>query len=133
MDSSPAITSSPELPSQPAALPRWKKACLQLRGAPLIPMLILLLLVLTAIFADLWAPHNATVGNLRTRYRPPAWQEGGSAEFFLGTDHMGRDVLSRIIHGSRISLLVATAAVLVAGIIGTVLGILSGFYGGWVD
>jgi peptide/nickel transport system permease protein len=96
-------------------------------------LLILLLLVLTAAGADLFAPHDPTIGNLRWRYRPPAWQEGGNNAFFLGTDHMGRDILSRIIHGSRISLLVATAAVLVAGIIGTTLGILSGFRGGWVD
>jgi peptide/nickel transport system permease protein len=105
----------------------------QLRGAPLIPLFILVLLVFTALFADFLAPHDPTIGNLRLRYRPPVWQERGSAEFLLGTDHMGRDVLSRIIYGSRISLMVATAAVLVAGILGTSLGILSGFRGGWVD
>jgi peptide/nickel transport system permease protein len=106
---------------------------MQLRDAPLIPMLILAALVFTAVFADFLAAHDPTVGNLRFRYRPPAWQARGMAEFPLGTDHMGRDVLSRIIHGSRISLVVATAAVLVAGSLGTALGILSGFHGGWVD
>jgi peptide/nickel transport system permease protein len=89
--------------------------------------------VLTAVFADFLAPHDPTIGNLRQRYRPPVWQERGSMEFILGTDHMGRDVLSRIIYGSRISLIVASMAVLVAGVIGTILGILSGFRGGWVD
>jgi peptide/nickel transport system permease protein len=112
---------------------KWKKLAGQLRSAPLMPLAILALLVLTALFADLLAPHDPTIGNLRHRYRPPVWQERGSMEYLLGTDHMGRDVLSRIIYGSRISLIVATTAVFVAGIIGTILGILSGFRGGWVD
>jgi peptide/nickel transport system permease protein len=133
MDSSHVAVISPEVPTYAVALPWWKKLLQQLRGAPLVPLLLLLLLVLTAACADLLAPHDPTIGNLRHRYRPPVWQTGGSAEFLLGTDHMGRDVLSRIIYGSRISLLVATAAVLVAGIIGTALGIISGFHGGWVD
>jgi peptide/nickel transport system permease protein len=105
----------------------------QLRAAPLLPLLILVLLVLTALFADFLAPHDPTIGNLRYRYRPPVWQEGGNREFLLGTDHMGRDVLSRLIYGSRISLFVGITAVLVAGGIGTTLGVLSGFRGGWVD
>jgi peptide/nickel transport system permease protein len=111
----------------------WWKIAAQLRAAPLFPLLILSALVFTAIFADLLAPHDPTIGNLRYRYRPPVWQERGSAEFLLGTDHMGRDVLSRLIYGSRISLFVGVAAVLVAGGIGTTLGILSGFRGGWID
>jgi peptide/nickel transport system permease protein len=112
---------------------KWKKLAFQLRAAPLTPLAILALLVFTAVFADFLAPHDPTIGNLRLRYRPPVWQERGSMEFILGTDHMGRDVLSRIIYGSRISLIVASVAVLVAGGIGTILGILSGFRGGWVD
>jgi peptide/nickel transport system permease protein len=90
-------------------------------------------LVFTAVFADFLAPHNPEVGNLRLRYRPPVWQERGSWEFVLGTDHMGRDELSRLLFGSRISLMVGVMAVLVAGSIGTLLGIVSGFYGRWVD
>jgi peptide/nickel transport system permease protein len=132
MDSQ-VLTPSPPLPSQPVAASRWKKLAFQLRSAPLVPLGILALLVFTAVFADFLAPHDPTIGNLRQRYRPPVWQERGSMEFILGTDHMGRDVLSRIIYGSRISLIVATTAVFVAGIIGTILGILSGFRGGWVD
>jgi peptide/nickel transport system permease protein len=112
---------------------KWKKLAFQLRAAPLVPLAILAMLVFTAVFADFLAPHDPTIGNLRQRYRPPVWQERGSMEFILGTDHMGRDVLSRIIYGSRISLIVASMAVLVAGVIGTILGILSGFRGGWVD
>jgi peptide/nickel transport system permease protein len=120
-------------PSRPVVLSTWSKILGRLRSAPLIPMTILAVLVLTAVFADFLAPHDPTIGNLRQRYRPPAWQERGSPEFFLGTDHMGRDVLSRIIYGSRISLMVGVAAVLVAGVIGTALGVLSGFLGKWVD
>jgi peptide/nickel transport system permease protein len=132
MDSQ-VLTPSPEFVTRPAAPSRWKKFVSQLRAAPLIPLGILALLVFTAVFADFLAPHDPTIGNLRQRYRPPVWQERGSMEFILGTDHMGRDVLSRIIYGSRISLIVATIAVVVAGVIGTILGILSGFRGGWVD
>src|SRR5512134_787774 len=132
MDSQ-VLAPSPTFSSRPVALSRWKKLAAQLRTAPLIPLAILAMLVLTAVFADFLAPHDPTIGNLRQRYRPPAWQERGSMEFILGTDHMGRDVLSRIIYGSRISLIVATTAVCVAGVIGTILGILSGFRGGWVD
>jgi len=132
MDSQ-VLTPSLPLPSRPAVVSQWKKLALQLRAAPLVPLAILAILVFTAVFADFLAPHDPTIGNLRLRYRPPVWQERGSMEFILGTDHMGRDVLSRIIFGSRISLIVATTAVVVAGVIGTILGILSGFRGGWVD
>jgi len=110
-----------------------RRVAAKLRGAPLISLGILSLLVFTAVFADVLASHNPEVGNLRLKYRPPAWEARGSAEFILGTDHMGRDVLSRLIYGSRISLMVSVAAVLVAGVIGTALGILSGYMGRWVD
>jgi len=133
MDSSPVITPTGTFTAQPAALSLSRRVAAKLRGAPLISLGILALLVFTAIFADFLAPHNPEVGNLRLRYRPPAWEARGSSEFILGTDHMGRDVLSRIIYGSRISLVVALAAVVVAGAIGTALGIISGYLGGWVD
>src|SRR5215813_953606 len=133
MDSSPVITPTGTFAGQPAVLSLSRRVAAKLRGAPLISLGILALLVFTAIFADFLAPHNPEVGNLRLRYRPPAWEARGSSEFILGTDHMGRDVLSRIIYGSRISLVVALAAVVVAGAIGTALGIISGYLGGWVD
>lgn len=133
MDSSPtAVIDSTDRDS--ASRPSWwSTLCHSLWDAPLFPLIILLLLVFTAIFANWLAPHDPTLGNLRSRYRPPVWADRGSAEFVLGTDHMGRDVLSRIIHGSRISLVVTTAAVLLAGTIGTTFGILSGYRGGWID
>ena len=133
MDSSPVITPAGTFVDQPAMLSLSRRVAAKLRGAPLISLGILSLLVFTAVFADFLAPHNPEVGNLRLRYRPPAWEARGSTEFLLGTDHMGRDVLSRIIFGSRISLMVSVAAVLVAGVTGTILGVLSGYVGRWVD
>jgi peptide/nickel transport system permease protein len=108
-------------------------ASFRMEGFPYIPAAILLTVGLTAIFADMLAPHNPEVGILGDRFRPPAWQTGGSANHFLGTDHLGRDVLSRLIYGARISMIVGFMAVVVAGSIGTVLGIVSGYLGRWVD
>ena len=88
---------------------------------------------LFAIFAELVAPYNPEIGTLGDRFRPPFWQAGGSDAHLLGTDHLGRDVLSRLIFGARVSMIVGITAVLIAGVIGTVLGIISGYLGGWVD
>jgi len=79
------------------------------------------------------APYTPEIGVLGDRFRPPAWQTGGSEAHLLGTDHVGRDVLSRLIFGARVSMVVGFTAVIVAGILGTTLGILSGYLGGWVD
>src|SRR6266513_121714 len=72
------------------------------------------------IFADFIAPHDPQVGLLGERFRPPAWQAGGSTAHLLGTDHVGRDVLSRLIFGARISMTVGFTAVIFAGVVGTV-------------
>ena len=108
-------------------------AAWRLDGFPWIPAAILVLIVFVAVFADFLAPYDPQVGSLRMRFKPPAWQEGGSLAHLLGTDHVGRDVLSRLIFGARVSLVVGFTAVLVAGGIGTVFGIVSGYLGGWVD
>lgn len=113
--------------------PTWRRVVRHARGAPIIPIAIIGLLILTAMFADLIAPHSPELGNLRERYRPPVWVEGGQATHLLGTDHLGRDVLSRLIFGARISLIVAFTAAIVAGALGTGVGILSGYFGRWVD
>jgi peptide/nickel transport system permease protein len=112
---------------------RGRFAWPRLDGFPLIPALILGGIAFVAIFADLLAPYDPQIGSLAQRFRPPAWQEAGSMAHLLGTDHVGRDVLSRLIFGARVSMVVGFCAVLVAGTIGTVLGILSGYLGGWVD
>ena len=101
---------------------------------PLFPVAILVVvLVIPAIFANQIAPHDPTRGSLSGRLTPPFWQEGGSSENILGTDKVGRDILSRIIYGSRISVVIAMIAIVVSGVIGTALGITAGYWGGWVD
>jgi peptide/nickel transport system permease protein len=96
-------------------------------------MLIVLCVVLMAIFAPALAPHDPAKTNVAKRLLPPMWQEKGKPEHPLGTDNLGRDVLSRILYGSQISLLVGICAVVVAGLIGVVMGLASGYYGGWLD
>ncbi|PYM28791.1 MAG: peptide ABC transporter permease [Candidatus Rokuibacteriota bacterium] len=111
----------------------WRFASFRSEGFPVLPVLILGVLVLVAVFANVLAPHDPEVGALGDRFRPPAWQEGGTRDHLLGTDHLGRDVLSRLVFGARVSLVVGFMAVIFAGILGTALGILSGYLGGWVD
>src|ERR1700731_4153464 len=112
---------------------RWRRVSLRLGGFPLIPTLILVSVGLVAIFANVLAPHNPEVGSLAVRFRPPFWQTGGSTQYLLGTDQLGRDVLSRLIFGARVSMIVGFTAVVFAGVVGTGLGIVSGYLGGWVD
>jgi peptide/nickel transport system permease protein len=133
METSQAVATSQTFSTQSFELTRWNKIASTLQRVPIFPLLILAVLVFTAVSADFIAPHNPEVGNLRYRYRPPVWQDRGSWEYVLGTDHMGRDILSRLIYGARISLLVGITASLFAGTLGTTLGILSGYKGGWVD
>jgi peptide/nickel transport system permease protein len=105
----------------------------KLDGFPLIPVIILTCIVLVAVFANVLAPYDPQLGTLSARFKPPAWEQGGSMAHLLGTDHVGRDVLSRLIFGARVSIVVGITAVIVAGVIGTGLGIMSGYLGGWVD
>lgn len=93
---------------------------------------ILILFVVGAIFADYLAPHNPTAINLVNALAPPFFQ-GGTTEYLLGTDSLGRDILSRIIYGARVSLNVAAIGVLAAGSIGTTLGMIAGYKRGKMD
>jgi peptide/nickel transport system permease protein len=111
----------------------WRLAALRVGNFPVLPTAIILGFALLAVSAELLAPYDPEVGVLGDRFRPPFWQAGGSDAHLLGTDHLGRDVLSRLIFGARVSMIVGFTAVIVAGVIGTVLGILSGYLGGWVD
>ena len=106
---------------------------LRTEGLPLVPVGILVVLAFLAVFAELIAPYNPEIGSLSQRFKPPAWVAGGSTEYLLGTDHIGRDVLSRLIFGARVSMVVGFMAVFIAGVVGSTLGILSGYLGGWVD
>jgi peptide/nickel transport system permease protein len=94
---------------------------------------ILVLVVFVGLFAPLIAPMDPAAQNLIERLKPPSWLRGGSPGHLLGTDDLGRDVFSRILYGTRISLLVGVSATVVSGIIGTVIGIICGYYRGWID
>jgi peptide/nickel transport system permease protein len=110
-----------------------RSARFRLGGLPIVPSLIFAVIALLAIFANQLAPHNPEVGILAARFHPPFWEAGGSTQYLLGTDQLGRDVLSRLIFGARVSMVVGFTAVIFAGFIGTALGIISGYLGGWVD
>jgi len=103
------------------------------RDVPWFASAVLGALVLTAVLAPFLAPHDPTAGDITTKLIPPVWMERGSWDHPLGTDRFGRDVLSRIIYGSRISLLVSLIAIGVAGTFGTTLGLISGYRGGLTD
>ena len=106
------------------------------REMPLLAVVIISILFVLAIFADVIAPHNPTlpVENVDPAFfAPPMWSEGGSSRVILGTDFQGRDVFSRLIHGSRVSIIVGLVGTLAAAAIGTVMGVLSGYLGRWVD
>lgn len=109
-------------------------AVAEARRYPVFPIAILLVvLVIPAAFAELVSPHDPLKGQLGDRLTPPFWQEGGSANHLLGTDKLGRDMLSRIIYGSRISLKISAISILVGGVMGTMLGIAAGYFGGRTD
>jgi peptide/nickel transport system permease protein len=105
-----------------------------LRDLPLLPLLILLPFALAAIFAPFIAPYDPTepVPGAKV-FAPPFWMADGNAATLLGTDFQSRDLLSRLIHGARVSLIVGLMGTVVAGSLGTAFGILSGYIGGWVD
>jgi len=95
--------------------------------------LILILLVVPAIFAPWLAPHDPLEGRLAHKLKPPVWLTGGSWEYVLGTDPLGRDILSRMIYGARVSLSVSLVAIFIGGVVGTVLGLFAGYFGGFTD
>ncbi|MGI2328131.1 ABC transporter permease [Planococcus sp. YIM B11945] len=99
----------------------------------MVGLVIVTVVVLMAIFAPLLAQHDPAKTDVINRLLPPSWAEGGNPDFLLGTDNLGRDILSRIIYGSRISLLVGISAVLLAGAIGMALGLIAGYYGKFWD
>ena len=99
----------------------------------LIGLTILALATIAAVFAPWIAPYPPSQVNLMARLAPPAWAEGGTLANLLGTDNLGRDVLSRIIFGAQISLSVGAGAVVIGAVIGSSVGLLAGYFGGWVD
>ena len=104
------------------------------RELPIVPLAILVPFILIAIFANFIAPYDPTEPIPGAKiFAPPFWMPGGSTHALLGTDFQARDVLSRLIFGARVSLIVGVVGTIVAGSLGTALGILSGYLGGWVD
>lgn len=123
-------TGSPEFAMEGG---RIAKAYQSFRRWPFIPVAIAVLLVVVAIFAELVAPHDPLEGDTYDRNEPPVWAEEGSPEFLLGTDHIGRDVLSRMIFGARVSLIVAVTVLIAGAALGTLVGLVAGYMGGLVD
>lgn len=113
----------------------WRQMLLQLLRQPrvLIGGGILLVVALAAIFAPWVAPHDPLEQDLLHMLSPPMWAPGGEAAFPLGTDSLGRCVLSRVIYGSRVALVVAVVSALGAMLLGSTLALLAGYFGGWID
>ncbi|MBI4219002.1 MAG: ABC transporter permease [Chloroflexi bacterium] len=99
----------------------------------MLPAAILLVLVMCGLFAPFIAPHDPIKSDLRLRNAPPVWLEGGTAKHLLGGDPLGRDLLSRVIFGARVSLLVAAVSIGAGLIVGTGLGMVAGYFGGLAD
>jgi peptide/nickel transport system permease protein len=116
------VAASP-LPSRKGAL--WR--------LPWGPIVIIATMVFVAVFAPLLTPHSPTEQSLPNKLLPPVWQEDGNPNYLLGTDLLGRDLLTRLFYGARVSLTVAAAALFAGGGIGLVIGILSGYIGGRLD
>ncbi len=101
--------------------------------AGIVGLVMFIIVVVSAVFAPVLAPHDPLKQNLRYAKDPPAWSEGGSFKYPLGTDNLGRDILSRVIYGSRVSLTVGFFGVLIASSLGIVIGLVSGYAGGTTD
>jgi peptide/nickel transport system permease protein len=100
---------------------------------PIFAVGILILVASAALLGPLITPHDPGKINLPEVLNPPVWMEGGTTNYLLGTDNLGRDILSRIIDGARVSVMVAFYAIVLSGLIGTLAGMAAGFFGGWVD
>ena len=133
------------IPQRRVATSRVGKVYYIFRHYPVIPAAAVLMMVIFAIFAPLLAPHDPERNNLRHRNYPPMWQDADrdaaarahprdvEANYILGADPLGRDILSRIIYGARISLMVAAVAIFAGLTIGTTLGLVAGYFGGVID
>jgi dipeptide transport system permease protein len=119
---------------QPLLTP-GREVWLSLRGnrGAMAALIIIVLLILCAICAPLLAPHDPSAQDVNQSLLPPMWDDGGSASYVLGTDGLGRDILSRLIYGARYSLMIGTIVVTLSLAIGVLLGLAAGFYRGSVD
>jgi peptide/nickel transport system permease protein len=108
---------------------------MRLRGRPgvIISLLVVIGVLTAGVFAATLAPYDPVEQNIIERLTPPAFLPGGSAAHVLGTDHLGRDVLSRLIYGARVALVVGVTTVIVSGLLGLAIGLTAGYFGGWAD
>jgi peptide/nickel transport system permease protein len=113
-------------------IPRALRAVLRSRTV-LLGILFVSLALFVAVAAPLIAPFDPYKQETAMRLKPPVWEQGAVDDHVLGTDALGRDVLSRLIYGARVSLIVAVVAVFIAGVTGVGIGLVAGFYGGWID
>lgn len=130
--SSPAMA-APTLTLPPT--PAWRRLLRRVLGQHglTLGVVILGLIALAALFAPWLAPHDPYAQDVTRRLIPPIWHDKGSWEHLLGTDKLGRDYLSRLLFGARVSLIIGLVTAVIAGVIGTTLGVLAGYYGGRVD
>lgn len=129
-----SVVSENVYPAKPEAGP-WRLLAgrmLQHKGV-MIGGAILIVVILAAIFAPLIVQHDPLRQSLSGRLQPPFWMERGTAEHLLGTDHLGRDYLARLLYGARVSLLIGFTTALISGTIGTLLGVTAGYFGGRTD
>jgi peptide/nickel transport system permease protein len=121
--------------SRPWAEREWVALLRRLvrRRTALFGMLVVLVVMLAALAAPLVAPFDPLEQDIGQRLREPGWQDAQGRVHPLGTDHLGRDILSRIIFGSRIALLVGLAAVVISGVLGMIIGLVAGYFGGRMD
>ncbi|MGO4571214.1 ABC transporter permease [Microvirga sp. 2TAF3] len=129
-----AALQAPAMAAERVETPTWQS--LQRFAADRFSMaaaIVVLAFVLMAVLAPWLAPHDPYETDLLRRLQSPAWTEGGEWDYLLGCDALGRDILSRIIYGSRVSITIGLAVVLIATAIGTVLGLAAGYMRGWVD
>ena len=129
----PATAGMLQIPVAPT--PLWRRKVRKLLGHQglMLGAVLLGLIVVAALFAPLLAPHDPYAQDVVQRLIPPVWHEKGSWMHVLGTDKLGRDYLSRLLYGARISLTIGLAAATISGLIGTTLGVLAGYFGGRVD
>lgn len=111
----------------------WRKVISELRRMPRIPLIIMVIMIFIALFCPLLAPYSPTDGDLSNKLMPPFWDGRGSIEHPLGTDTFGRDILTRLMYGARISLSVSLVGILAGMGFGTTLGLLSAYYGRIAD
>jgi len=109
-----------------------RKRIIAVKGIPVFPALVLGVFIFSGIFAGFLSPYDPVENHLTEALSPPVWQKGGTAKYLLGTDHLGRDMLSRMLHGATVSLRVGFIVVFISGGTGAILAILAGFLGGWV-